>query len=599
MAVVKRLAFAGLVCVFSASLACTGTIDQTPAGTAGTPAAGGTGSGATGGAVSMPPAGASGAGGSGVTAGTGGIASGSGGSAGGPMTPPGAPAGVATPVLRRLSRIEYNNTVRDLVGTTITLPTDVADDLGAEFDTVGSALSLSPKYVRAYEETARAIVDDLFAGDPARLAAIVSCDVESGGITCAESVLSTFARRAFRRPVTADELSPLLHPLSVATEVGASATDGLKAALAAVLMSPHFVFKLEIDPDPTSPALRRLTPHELATRLSYALWSTMPDDALFAAADAGALSTDAELTAQIDRMLADPKARALSESFAAQWLGYRELETHEFEPDVYPTFSNELLVSMKREAQAFVSDFLVNGEPAGNMFLARFTFVDAALAEHYGLERPEGAARDELVRVDTSNAQRSGLLTLGAFLTKTSYAARTSPVRRGDYVFSRLLCEHVEPPPPGVEGLPEPVEGETMRALMERHRADAACAGCHAVMDPIGFGLENYDGVGVYRTMDNDAPVDATGVLPDGTAFDGALELSTILGADPRFERCVTEKFMVFAIGRLFHREDSRDAGWIDYLAHEALSRNGSFDGIVRAVLLSETFRSRTAVASL
>jgi hypothetical protein len=598
MAVMKRLLRSTLPFAVSASLACTGTIDQQLPGNG--PGTAGTSSNGIGGSGTTPAAGASGSGGAGAgasagsgSAGTAGAPQGGGGSTAAPVRP----TNLAPLVVRRLSRAEYNNTVRDLVGTSITLPTDLADDLGAQFDTVGSALSLSPKYVRGYEETARAIIDDLFAGDAARRAGILVCDVEAEGTACAETILSGFGRRAWRRPVSAEELQSLLHPMSVAAELGASATDGLKGSLTAVLMSPFFVFKLELDADPASTVPRRLTPHELATRLSYALWSTMPDAALSTAADAGTLVSDEEIRAQIDRMLADPRAQALSGDFVAQWLSYRELETHEVERSAYPDFMPDIAVSMKREAQAFMDDFLRNGRPVNDMFLARFTFLDATLSEHYGLPRPAGSADDEFVRVDTSTAPRSGLLTLGAFLTHTSYPARTSPVRRGDYVFSRLLCEHVDPPPPGVEGLPPPIEGETMRALMERHRADAACAGCHAVMDPIGFGLENYDGVGVYRTMDNGTPVDATGLLPDGTAFDGAVELSTILGSDPRFERCLTEKFMTFAMGRLWDHKQAIDMSWIDYLSHEALQLNGTFDGIVRTVLMSDAFRSRQPAA--
>lgn len=601
MAIVNRLALAGVLGALSASLACTATIEQkTPGGGPGPDGStGGSGVQAAGGNGATPPpgAGAGGAAGTGVgSSGAGGVMAGAGGSV---TQPPAEPASLGSLVVRRLSRVEYDNTVRDLLGTSVKLPQDLADDLGAEFDTVGSALSLSPKYVRGYEETARAIVDDLFAGDPARLNAVVSCDVASEGIGCAETILTALARRAWRRPVTSDEVQSLLIPLSVAAELGASPIDGLKGAITAVLMSPFFVFKLELDPDPASTLPRRLTPHELATRLSYALWSTMPDQQLSDAADAGTLVTDEEVTAQVDRMLADPRARTLTTDFVGQWLGYRELETHEVEPSAYPDYTPAIAHSMKSEAQAFMEEFLHNDQPVRDMFLARFTFVDATLAGHYGLTRPAGVPEGEFVRVDTSNAPRSGLLTLGAFLLKTSYPARTSPVRRGDYVFSRLLCEHVDPPPPGVEGLPPPIEGETQRELMERHRADAACAGCHAVMDPIGFGLENYDGVGAYRTTDNGSAVDASGILPDGTPFDGGLELSVILGADPRFERCLTEKFMTFAMGRLFHRTDPLDAGWIDYLSNQALAHNGSFSGIIRSVVSSEAFRSRQPAPAL
>lgn len=472
-----------------------------------------------------------------------------------------------------------------------------ADDLGAEFDTVGSALSLSPAYVMAYEKAAHALVDDLFAGDAARRQGIVTCDVESGGDTCAQSVLSAFARRAWRRPVTTEEVQSLLLPLTVARSLGADATVGLRHALAAVVLSPHFIFKLEIDPDPALNQARRLSPHELATRLSYALWSTMPDEELSQAADAGALASDQEVAVQVDRMLADARSSALLENFAAQWLEFRNIENHEVEARVFPRYTVALARSMKTEAQRFIEEFLRTDLPATDMFKARFTFVDSALAAPYGITRPAGSANNDFVQVDTTSLPRSGLMTLGAFLTATSFSSRTSPVKRGDFVFSRLLCGHVPPPPPGVEGLPVEVPGETMRQRLERHRADPSCAGCHTLMDPIGFGLENYDAIGAYRTQEGTAAIDSSGILPDGTPFSGAPELSAALAGDARFLPCVTQKFMTFAIGRLLNQEP--DAAWIAFLAQQAAAQNGSLTSIIRSVLLSQAFRSRQPPSAL
>jgi hypothetical protein len=522
--------------------------------------------------------------GAGGSSGTGGP--GTGGS--GVVRPP-ANAGVVT--LRRLNHAEYNHTVRDLLGTSLTPANDFpADDLGGEFDTVGSALSLSPAYVIAYEAAAHALVADLYAAGAARLQRVVSCNIDTGGDACAQTVLEALARRAFRRPVTTDEVRGLMLPITTAKTIGATPTEGLRYALAAVLMSPHFLFKVELDPDPTSNQTRRVGPYELATRMSYALWSSMPDDLLFAAAESGQLESDDQIGAQIDRMLADPRADALLDEFAAEWLDFKSLETHEVDTRAFPKYTPQLANAMKLEARRFVQEFLRTELSAPAMLSSRFTFIDGTLATHYGLSRT-GAASD-FVRVDTSAAPRSGLLTLGAFLTATSLPTRTSPVKRGQFIFSRLLCGTISQPPPDVPPIPEDAQsGLTLRQRLEAHRKNPACMACHTLMDPLGFGLENYDAIGAYRTNDGTAPIDATGTMPDGTNFNGAVELGVALGGGPRFSECLTRKFMVFAIGRLLNQRD--DDAWVSYLAGNARSAGGSLKSILRSVVLSEAFRSR------
>jgi len=505
------------------------------------------------------------------------------------------PANAGAVVIRRLNHDEYNNTVRDLLGTSLTPANGFpADDLGAEFDTVGSALSLSPGYVMAYEAAAGALIADLFA-NATRKAKVVTCNVDTGGDACAQTVLGAFARRAWRRPVAADEVQGLMLPVTTARTQGLTPTDGIKAALAAVLLSPHFVFKVEIDPDPTSTQSRRIGGHELATRLSYALWSSMPDDTLSGAADAGQLTTDEQVVTQIDRMLADPRADTLLDAFAGEWLDFRSIDSHDVDAKVFPKSTPALLASMRLEARRFVQEFLRSDMPAQQMLSARFTFVDSALATHYGLTRSGGTA-SELVRVDTSSTNRSGLLTLGAFLTSTSMPNRTSPVKRGNFIFTRLLCGVIQQPPPDVPSLPEQdTTGLSVRQRLEAHRSKPECMPCHAIMDPLGFGLENYDGIGVYRTMDGTAPVDATGTLPDGkTTFNGAVELAAALSGDARFSACLTNKFMTFAVGRLLNQRD--DGAWVNYLANQAIASGGSLRAIIRTVMLSDGFRSRQAL---
>jgi hypothetical protein len=582
-----------------AALGCTGSIDgrASPSGTGGgSPSAGfggttgpssGAGSGTAGEGQGGSGAGAGIAGAGGV-AGMGAIGSGGTDAA---LTALANPGNV---VARRLSAFEYDNTVRDLLGTTLTPGTGFpADDLGGEFDNVGSALSLPPIYVKAYEQAAYSLVDDLLSSaDSARKEKVVSCDVATGGDACASTILTAFARKAWRRPVLPEEVGGLMLPMIKASELGATPADGLRYALAGVLLSPFFIFKLEIDPDPAATAPRRLNAHELATRLSYALWSTLPDDTLSAAADAGALSTDAELSAQIDRMLADSKSDALLDGFAGQWLDFRELEEHEVEASAFPTFSPALVTSMQNEARRYFSEFLHTEAPLQGLMNGRFTFVDATLAAFYGVTRPGGTASGDFVRVDTTNANRAGLLTTGAFLMASSLANRTSVIRRGQYVYERMMCGKIDSPPPGIPAFPEAQEGLTARQLAEQHRADPACNGCHQLMDPIGFGLEGYDAIGAYRTTEGGVTIDTSGVLPDGAPFSGGVELADALASDPRFLECVTHKFTTYALGRLLDQKDDHD--WITFLSWKAAQAPvHSLPALVRSVILSDAFRSR------
>jgi hypothetical protein len=541
-----------------------------------------------------PPPESNGAQGSGAPspgAGNGGSAGVSSGGGGG-LDPTRGPTGPGGITVRRLNHAEYNNTVHDLLGTELEPAADFpADDLGGEFTNIGSALSLSPAYVLAYERAAHALIDDLFAGPAERLSRVVSCSVETVGDACATEIVTAFARRAWRRPVLAEEVQPMLTPLSVARQFGAPPSEGLKHALVAVLLSPYFIFKLELDPDPLSLEPRKLTPHELATRLSYAVWATMPDEALFAAADAGELETDEQIGAQIDRLLDSPKAQALLDGFAAQWLKLDYLPSHEVEESVFPDYDPALAASMQREAKLFLADFLHGPRPVNELFTARYTYVDETLAEHYGLPAPSSVDENGMGRVDTSGTERSGILTLGALLTTTSFASRTSPVKRGEFVFARLLCSEIPPPPPDIPSLPPDMPGLSLRERLELHRERPACAGCHNLMDPIGFGLEHYDAIGRYRSEDAGEAVDSSGVLPDGTSFDGAVELGGILAEDPRASSCVTQKFMTFAIGRLLNLPD--DEGWIELLTERAKEGGGNLRSVIRTVLSSEPFRLR------
>lgn len=503
-----------------------------------------------------------------------------------------APPSPGAATMRRLTRAEYDNTVRDLLGTSLRPSSSFpADDLGDQFDTVGSALSLSPLYVLAYERAAGNLAADLLSRDDEHSRKILSCDVATGGEACARAILTALLPRAFRRPITGADVDALLIPFRRAIELGAAPLSGLEASLTAVLLSPAFLFKLELDATPDSGTVRKLTPYELATRLSYALWATMPDDELFALAATGGLETDEQIALAIERMLDDERSRGLIETFFASWLGYRELLEHEVEASLFPSYGPALAGYMLEEASRFSEEFLTSRRPAREMLDAGFTYLNGALATHYGLSVPPSTGPEAFVRVDTYGTTRSGVLTLGAVLTSTSYAARTSPVRRGQFVLSRLLCVEVPPPPPGVEGLPVDTTGLSLRERMTVHRENPACISCHKLMDPLGFGLESYDAIGRYRELDGTAPVDASGTLPDGTAFNGGVELGRVVAGDDRFTPCLTRKLVTYAVGRLFPKSDP----WLPFLEQEIEKEDQSLRGVIKTALASQLFRSRQA----
>jgi hypothetical protein len=374
---------------------------------------------------------------------------------------------------------------------------------------------------------------------------ILICD-QLGDQGCQTTILAAFAKRAWRRPAADDEVARLRALVDVAVAEGDTPEAGLRLALQQVLVSPHFIFRVELDPDPASVTPHPLTGWELASRLSYFLWSTMPDDALFAAAESGALVDDpAELERQALRMLDDPKAVAMIDNFAGQWLFTRALGDQDPDYTLFPDYDVELEDAMREETRRYFAAFLAEDIPMDQFLVGDFTYVNDRLAEHYGLPAP--GSPEDLVRVSLAGTPRRGFLTQASFLRVTSRPKRTSPVLRGKWVLDNLLCTPPRPPPPGVEGLPD--EGTTtgsIRDQLEAHISDPVCASCHRVMDPLGFGLDNFDAIGRFRTEDSGYPIDATGVLADGTPFDGAIEMTQQLAANPKVYRCMVEKLYTY-----------------------------------------------------
>jgi hypothetical protein len=375
---------------------------------------------------------------------------------------------------------------------------------------------------------------------------------------CARTIVTSFVGRAFRRPATASEVDEYLGYVSLARRQHDSFEEGLAAALEAVLVSPKFLYRIEHD-QPATPGQSAVpvNPYELASRLSYFLWSSMPDEELLGAARTGKLRQPAVLNAQVTRMLRDPKSSALVENFAGQWLQFKNIDVVRPDLERFPEFDDGLRQAMRQETELFIEDLIRNNRSILALLDANYTFVNERLARFYGIP---GITGPEFRRVDVSGTERGGgILSQASVLTVSSYSTRTSPVLRGKWVLENLLNAPVPAPPPGVPPLDESKAGQsaTLRMQMEEHRKNAVCASCHSRMDPLGFGLENFNAIGEWRTEDGKLPVDASGILPDGRTFRSPAELKSLLKQDREvFARALTEKLLTYALGRGLERYD-------------------------------------------
>jgi hypothetical protein len=533
-----------------------------------------------------------GAGGPGV-AGAAGGGGGGGGSTGTTATDPG------RVTLHRLNRAEYDNTVHDILGTSSKPADDFPiDDRGNGFDNMADVLTLSPLHLSVYHDAAKALVSEAL-GNATQRAALVTCDLGAAGDVCARQVLKAFAYRAWRRPVADAELERLLAVVNVARTNGDSTEVGLALALRAVLLSPHFIFRVELDAEPTSLTPHPLSSYELASRLSYFLWSSAPDPTLLASAESGALANPATLKEQAARLLEDARSKALVDNFAGQWLHLRAVDTLQPDPTLFPNVDAALLSAMRSETELLFRDVAFGGTPLVQLLTANYSYVNDRLAALYGLP---AVGKTELVRVDLSNnVARGGLLTQGAFLALSSHVNRTSPVVRGKWILDELLCESPPPPPPNVNlaGIAMAKEqGLTQRQALEKHRADPTCNSCHQLMDPIGLGLENYDAIGVYRAMDAGKPIDAAGKLPSGEAFTGAKQLAAAIAAKPEFLRCAAKKLYSYALGRPpVEAANHLDGPTLDALVTALSSNDYSFAELTNRIVASPTFTTRRGEA--
>ena len=413
---------------------------------------------------------------------------------------------------------------------------------------------------------------------------------------CAERILRSLARQAYRRPVAADEVRALLASFDAGYREGNGFEDGIRWALEAILVSPRFLFRIERDPADAVPgAPYPVSDLNLASRLSFFLWSGPPDEALIALAAAGRLGDPDVLDGQVTRLLDDPRSQAFVENFGGQWLYLRNLRTAAPDPALFPDFDDNLRQAFRRETELFFDDQLRSDRRALDLLRADYTFVNERLARHYGLPNVYG---NHFRRVRYADERRAGLLGHGSLLTVTSYPHRTSPVVRGKWLLENLLGAPPPPPPPDVPGFPERGAGgrpATVRERLEAHRANPVCASCHAPMDPLGFALENFDAVGRWRTLDAQvgAPIESAGTLPNGTAFSGVAEFRAALLQAPwadQYLANLTSKLLTYALGRGVEYYD-RPA--VRRIVREAQASGYRWSSLIRGVVRSAPFRMR------
>jgi mono/diheme cytochrome c family protein len=412
-------------------------------------------------------------------------------------------------------------------------------------------------------------------------------------LPCATEILSNIARRAYRRPVTERDLVAPLAFFRTAREA-ADFDAGIQDGLTSILASPKFLYRTEQVPENLAPGSNYpITDLELASRLSFFLWSRLPDEELLNLAGQGKLKNAAILEQQVRRMLADPKAKSLITNFAFQWLNVRGIDAIEPDAFVYPSFDENLRIAFRREMELFIESIMREDRSANDLLTANYTFVNERLARHYGIQDIRG---DQFRRVTLTDQNRWGLLGKGSVLMVTSYANRTAPVIRGAYILENLLGTPPSPPPPDVEGFPEQKEGAkvlTVRELMSLHRSKPTCNACHGVMDPLGFALENFDGVGQWRDKDRDAgtAIDAAGQLADGTAVTGPIDLRQAIMKRPgQFVRTMTEKLMIYALGRGLQPYDMPA---VRKIVHDAATTNYRFSSLVMGIVTSAPFQMK------
>lgn len=499
--------------------------------------------------------------------------------------------------LRRLSNREYNNTVRDLLGTTLTPADNFLKETAHGFDNIAGSLGMTAAQYNAYLGAAADLASAVFA-DATLRAPFETCGTDEPDGACLSQVITDFGLRAFRRPLDADEVQTYRDVYDRAREQTLSPMDSLEQVVRAILSSSEFLYRIEFDTGEPG-TLHRVSDYELASRLSYFLWNTMPDATLLDAATANGLGTDAEVLEQVERLLVADRANALVDSFAWQWLGMEVLESHAVLSDTFPNWDEPLREGMLGEARAYLSHF-VRGDVTWKDFLtADLHYVNPRLAAHYGAPNDLASDPQSFVSYDGDTQDRLGFLGTAGFLTVSSFAHRTSPTLRAKWILESLLCAPPPPPPPELmiadldadEIANQAANIANVRERLELHRTDPNCASCHSYLDPLGLALENFDAIGRHRdTYSDGSAIDPTGEMPDGTQLAGLPDLAQFVGKDDRFSNCTAEKLFTYALGRA---PTAADATHLTNLEQAWHAQTPTFSNLVRQLVLSVPFTQR------
>jgi len=499
-------------------------------------------------------------------------------------------------VIRRLSKIEYGNTLQALYG----VDSSIADDLPEEVFGAGYLNSLSPLQSELILGITNKVVDRVVSKKGKVAAAMRTRlfgdtpDDEADLRKAARQVARSLARDAYRRPASEAELDLLVRVFDLGRDNGLEYQDSLSFMLKAILVSPQFLFITPAGEVESEEAIVPLDHYQLASRLSYFLWMAPPDSELSALADEGRLQEQDTLRTQVTRMIADPRSRALFDGFGAQWLGTDKLKSQIFDPERFPLMTPKMRTAMIEEARLFFESIVRENQSVVRFVDSDYTFLNRTLAKLYGLE--QSVKGQKMRKVALTNPNRGGILGMPATLAATSFPNRTSPVKRGVWVLEQVLGEHIPPPPPDVPELEEQSsssrEGLSLRELTERHQDDVICATCHKILDPIGFGLENYDAIGRWRERDDTGgPIDASGELLSGETFDNPVELKQLIaGNEERLARNFTEKLLAYA---LIRQLKGYDEVVVDQMMEKIANDNYRAQTIISEIVTSYLFTQR------
>lgn len=506
------------------------------------------------------------------------------------------PRNPGRPAIRRLNRNEYNHTVRDLFGVSFhpgrNFPADGAG--GEGFDNVGDALFVPPVLMEKYLAASQKVIDTTYA-DPTLIARIIVVQPSEtiSPHDAAKTVLKYNASLAFRRNATEEDIAALLALADENLSGESSFVEALKAPLQSLLLHPSFLFRIEED-QPGKESWR-INDFELATRLSYFLWSSSPDRELLGLASGGKLSDPTILEQQTERLLNDPRSEAIARHFAGQWLGFDEIR-EVADPDTtrFPMFTPSLRMAMYRESVKFFDHLVRENLPVTDLIDADYTYANDELARHYGIS---GVSGSRMRKIHLSDRNRGGVIGQASILVSTSVPLRTSPVKRGKWILDNLLGTPPPPPPPNAGVLPgddKSPDGLTFRQQLEAHRQKKECAGCHAKIDPLGFGLENFDAIGRWREKDaNGQPVDSKATLPGDIVFSTPAELKKILlGADELFLRNISRKMLAYSLGRSL---EYYDEPVISSLVANLRKNKLRMRSLIHAITASDPFQNRSA----